>query len=120
MAINSEVKPLSSPNVFLVGMACFLTAITTSIGFASLSLAQHAIVREFGWSCVLGVALTVVAILLVIPLAYFSKTAKFSRRVLSRKIFGVRLEPVEQQEGLIERHLHRGRDRLLGRPGAGG
>ncbi len=30
-----------------VGLACFLTAITTSIGFSSLSVAQHEIVREF-------------------------------------------------------------------------
>ncbi len=49
-----------------VGLACFLTAITTSIGFWSLSLAQHEIVREFGWSCVLGVVLTVLAILTVL------------------------------------------------------
>lgn len=90
-----------------VGLACFLTAITTSIGFWSLSLAQHEIVREFGWSCVLGVGLTVIAILLVIPLAYFAPPAKFLRTVLSRKVLGMRLEPVEQQEGFIERHLHR-------------
>lgn len=90
-----------------VGLACFLTAITTGIGFWSLTLAQHEIVREFGWSCVLGVALTVVAILTVIPLAYLSRPAKFLRRSLNRKVLGVRLEPIEQQEGLIERHLHR-------------
>ena len=90
-----------------VGLACFLTAVTTSIGFWSLSLAQHVIVREFGWSCVLGVVLTVIAILLVIPLAYFSKTAQFFRRVFSRQIFGIQLEPVEQNEGFVERHLHR-------------
>lgn len=90
-----------------VGLACFLTAITTSIGFWSLSLAQHEIVREFGWSCVLGVGLTVVAILLVIPIAYFSPPAKFLRSVFSRKFLGMRLEPVEQQEGFVERHLHR-------------
>ena len=90
-----------------VGLACFLTAVTTSIGFWSLSLAQHVIVREFGWSCVLGVVLTVIAILLVIPLAYFSKTAQFLRRIFSRRIFGIQLEPVEYNEGFVERHLHR-------------
>ena len=90
-----------------VGLACFLTAITTSIGFWSLSLAQHRIVREFGWSCILGVILTVIAILLVIPLAYFSRPAKFLRKILSGKILGMHLEPIEQQEGFIEKHLHR-------------
>ena len=34
MAINSEVKPLSSPNVFLLGMACFLVL----VGFVALIL----------------------------------------------------------------------------------
>jgi len=90
-----------------VGLACFLTAITTSIGFASLSFAQHEIVREFGWSCVLGVGLTVIAVLMVVPLAYFSPPTKFLQRVLSRKILGIRLEPLEQQAGLLEVHLHK-------------
>ena len=90
-----------------VGLACFLTAITTAIGFGSLSLAQHEIVREFGWSCVLGVLLTVVAILLVIPLTYVSRPAKYLRKSLSRRFMGICLEPLEQREGFIERHLHR-------------
>jgi predicted RND superfamily exporter protein len=76
-----------------VGLACFLTAITTSIGFWSLSLAQHQIVREFGWSCVLGVLLTVIAVLTIIPLACFSWLGRFV--------------PIQQKEGLIERNLHR-------------
>lgn len=90
-----------------VGLACFLTSITTSIGFWSLSLAQHHIVREFGWSCVLGVLLTVVAILITIPLAYLSRPARYMRRVLSQKHLGIRLEPTEQQEGVIEQNLHK-------------
>lgn len=76
-----------------VGLACFLTAITTSIGFWSLSLAQHEVVREFGWSCVLGVLLTVLAVLTTIPLACFSWLGRFV--------------PIQQKEGFIERHLHR-------------
>ncbi len=52
-----------------VGVACFLTAITTSIGFGSLGLAHHRIVREFGLSCVLGVFLTFTSVMGVIPLA---------------------------------------------------
>jgi predicted RND superfamily exporter protein len=76
-----------------VGLACFLTAITTSIGFWSLSLAQHEIVRAFGWSCVLGVLLTVIAVLTIIPLACFSWLGRFV--------------PIQQKEGFIERNLHR-------------
>lgn len=51
-----------------VGMACLLTLFTTSIGMGSLSFAGHEIVREFGWSCVLGVTATWASVVLVIPL----------------------------------------------------
>ena len=52
-----------------VGLACCLTSITTAIGFASLSLAHHEVVRDFGRSCVLGVLLTFFSVITVIPLA---------------------------------------------------
>lgn len=51
-----------------VGMACLLTLFTTSIGMGSLSFAGHEIVREFGWSCVLGVTATWASVVLVLPL----------------------------------------------------
>ncbi|HEY3394941.1 MAG TPA: efflux RND transporter permease subunit [Lacipirellulaceae bacterium] len=52
-----------------VGLACFLTSLTTAIGFGSLTLAHHEIVQEFGLSCVLGVVLLFLAVIAVIPLA---------------------------------------------------
>lgn len=52
-----------------VGTACFLTSLTTAIGFGSLSWAHHQVVREFGWCCVLGVGITFLAIMTAIPLA---------------------------------------------------
>ena len=52
-----------------VGLACALTSLTTAIGFGSLSLANHVIVQEFGWSCVIGVTLTFIAVITTIPLA---------------------------------------------------
>lgn len=51
-----------------VGLACGLTAVTTSIGFASLGWAHHELVREFGWSSVLGVVLSFLAVITMIPL----------------------------------------------------
>jgi uncharacterized protein len=106
-AAGMTERAAASAGLEEVGLACFLTAITTSIGFASLSTAQHEIVREFGWSCVLGVGLTVIAILLVVPLAYFSIPAKFLRKTFSRKILGMQFEPTEQRESVVENHLHR-------------
>ena len=51
-----------------VGLACGLTSLTTAIGFGSLSLAHHRVVQEFGWCCVLGVVVTFIAVVTVIPL----------------------------------------------------
>jgi predicted RND superfamily exporter protein len=61
----------------LVGLACFLTSLTTAIGMGSLGWASHEIVREFGWSCVIGVVLTWISVMLVIPLVC---TTGWSRR----------------------------------------
>ena len=52
-----------------VGLACALTSLTTAVGFGSLSLANHVVVREFGWACVIGVTLTFIAVITTIPLA---------------------------------------------------
>lgn len=52
-----------------VGLACFLTSLTTAIGFGSLMLADSAWVRQFGLSSTIGVVLCFVAIVTVIPLA---------------------------------------------------
>ncbi|MEM8669733.1 MAG: MMPL family transporter [Planctomycetota bacterium] len=52
-----------------VGLACWLTSLTTAIGFGSLALAHHPLVREFGYSCVIGVLMTFISVITVIPLA---------------------------------------------------
>ncbi|MDB4679572.1 efflux RND transporter permease subunit [Planctomycetaceae bacterium] len=74
-----------------VGLACFLTSLTTAIGLGALSLAHHEVVREFGWSCVIGVVLTFFAVVLVIPLLCSTR-------------LGNRLEQ-GHGEGLVDRSL---------------
>ena len=56
-----------------VGVACWLTSLTTAIGFGSLAIAGHEQVREFGYCCVIGVLMTFVAVITVIPLACTSR-----------------------------------------------
>lgn len=55
--------------VRVVGLACFLTSLTTAVGFGSLALADNDLVREFGYCCVIGVVLSFIAVVLTIPLA---------------------------------------------------
>ncbi len=52
-----------------VGLACWLTSLTTGIGFGSLMLAHHELVRDFGTSCVIGVLATFIAVVMIVPLA---------------------------------------------------
>lgn len=52
-----------------VGGACFLTSLTTSIGFASLWWANHTVVQEFGICCVVGAGVMFVAVMTTIPIA---------------------------------------------------
>jgi predicted RND superfamily exporter protein len=52
-----------------VGGACFLTSLTTAIGFASLWWAHHDLVREFGICCVVGAGVMFVSVVTTIPLA---------------------------------------------------
>lgn len=51
-----------------VGMACFLTSLTTAIGFGSLTIADSLWVQQFGMCCVIGVCLTFLSVVTVIPL----------------------------------------------------
>lgn len=61
-----------------VGLACGLTSLTTAIGFGSLVLARHEVVQDFGYSAVVGVGLTFLSVVTVIPLAC---CLPFGRRV---------------------------------------
>lgn len=74
-----------------VGLACFLTSLTTAIGFASLGLAHHKVVQEFGWSCVLGVMLTFLAVITTIPVACSTRLGRHVHSGMER--------------GFIEQHL---------------
>ncbi len=67
-AAGLETRQAARVGIARVGLACVLTSLTTAIGFVSLSFAHHEIVRNFGWCCVLGVSLTLISVLTVIPL----------------------------------------------------
>ncbi len=51
-----------------LGMPCLLCALSTVVGFGSLSLARIEIIQRFGLICGLGVALALAAVFLTVPL----------------------------------------------------
>jgi uncharacterized protein len=76
-----------------VGVACFLTSLTTAVGFGSLMLADSVWVQEFGKCSTLGVVLCFLAVVIMIPLSCNSW--------LGRGLH------VGYQKSLIDRHLLR-------------
>ncbi len=86
-------KEAAKQGIHQVGLACALTSLTTAIGFGSLSLAHHELVREFGYCCVIGVVLTFVAVVTTIPLACSTWLGKFVQ--------------VGQSKSLIDQNLNR-------------
>ncbi len=67
-ASGLDTRSAARVGIARVGLACVMTSLTTAIGFISLSWAHHEIVRNFGWCCVLGVSMTLISVLTVIPL----------------------------------------------------
>ena len=51
-----------------VGLPCFLTSLTTAIGFCSLLLASSEYIQDFGVDCAVGVTFGFIAVITVIPL----------------------------------------------------
>ncbi len=69
-----------------VGIACSLTTLTTAIGMGSLAFSGNEVVREFAFSCVLGVCTILVTVLLIIPLACSTRLGKQLARGADRGI----------------------------------
>jgi predicted RND superfamily exporter protein len=87
-----------------VGVACFLTMITTAIGMASLSLARHEAVRDFGWSCVIGVAATWLAVMAVLPLACVTRWGRVLAQGAGREAIGGQLPRIQRGIDFTLRH----------------
>ncbi len=50
-----------------MSLPCFLTTFTTAAGFASLMVADTVVIRDFGQQVAIGVLITFVAVMLVVP-----------------------------------------------------
>ena len=72
-----EPREAAKLGIARVGLACALTSLTTAIGFASLGLADHQLVQEFGYCCVIGVLVTFVSVVTTIPLACSTRLGKY-------------------------------------------
>lgn len=69
------------------GLACFLTSATTAIGFASLLITDSQMVYGFGKACSIGVMLTFVSVVVLIPLLTSSFGSKYLLATVERDWF---------------------------------
>lgn len=58
------------------GPACFLTSVTTAIGFGSLMMSQSDMIAGFGCASAIGVVVTFLAVILVSPLLAMSSVGQ--------------------------------------------
>lgn len=106
-AAGREIRDAARLGVARVGLACALTSLTTAIGFASLIWAHHEIVREFGMCCVLGVGLTFISVLTVVPLGCRSPLGRRLHVGLGKSIVDGQLKRVGPIVASILRHDRR-------------
>lgn len=94
--------------VMAVGPACFLTSLTTAIGFGSLMLSDSEMVAGFGRVSAIGVVLTFVSVVLVTPLLANSFLGRNMHVEQHRDVLGGFLEkmsvivrPISRVAGLV-------------------
>jgi hypothetical protein len=68
-----------------LGPACWLTSLTTAVGFGSLVLARGELIRRFGLACAAGTLLCFVAVLIVVPLICSTPLGRAAAPVRSRQ-----------------------------------
>jgi len=75
LAKNGEPEAAMGTTLRHMTVACFLTTFTTAAGFASLLIADTAVIRDFGAQASIGVMITFFAVILVVPtlLAWLDK-----------------------------------------------
>jgi predicted RND superfamily exporter protein len=59
-----------------VGYACMLTSLTTAIGLGSLGMANNIWVRDFGLCSVIGVLLTFISVVTIVPLVCSTRVGR--------------------------------------------
>jgi predicted RND superfamily exporter protein len=110
-ALGDTPREASRWAIAHVGVACFLTSLTTAIGFGSLMLAKSNYVGEFGKVCMYGVMIAFLAVISFLPFVASTRLGRNIHQGEQRDLVGpwiVRMTPM--LDWILE---HRGRVSLL-------
>jgi predicted RND superfamily exporter protein len=91
-AAGDEPIEAARDSIAKVGMACWLTSLTTAIGFGSLLLAKSDYVQDFGRVCMIGVFIAFLAVVTFVPWVSSTWVARYIDRGHERDIVGVGVE----------------------------
>jgi predicted RND superfamily exporter protein len=103
-ALGLEPAEATRAAIREVGLACWLTSLTTAIGFGSLAWAHHEVVREFGYSCVIGVLATFFSVVTIVPLACASPLGRRVHRGYGANLIDQNLQRISVVVDCILRH----------------
>lgn len=93
-ASGLSVREAARKGLQQVGLACFLTSFTTAVGFGSLMLAESGFVQDFGECAVIGVTMSFLSVVTIIPLLCSTR--------LGRNIHvGLENSPIDRNLGRI-------------------
>lgn len=86
-----------------VGLACWLTSLTTAIGFGSLLLAKSDYVQDFGRVCMFGVFIAFVSVVTFVPWISSTWVGRYIDRGHERDLVGQGVERLQGVIGLMMR-----------------
>lgn len=89
-----------------VGLPCFLTSLTTAIGFGSLLLGTSEYIQDFGVDCAIGVVAGFAAVITIIPLL---SSTRLGKNLESRREDDLVARSLERFSPVIEGTIRRAR-----------
>ncbi len=87
-----------------VGLACWLTSLTTAIGFGSLLLAKSDYVQDFGRVCMIGVFIAFTAVCTFVPWVCSTWVGRYVDRGYERDLIGSGVNRLGGLVGVTTRH----------------
>lgn len=87
-----------------VGLACWLTSLTTAIGFGSLLLAKSDYVQDFGRVCMIGVFIAFSAVCTFVPWVCSTWVGRYVDRGYERDLVGSGVDRLRGLIGVTTRH----------------
>lgn len=103
-AAGDEPVEAARDAIARVGLACWLTSLTTAIGFGSLLFAESDYVQDFGRVCMIGVFIAFTAVCTFVPWISSTWVGRYVDRGYQRDLIGTGVDRMAGWIGVTIRH----------------